>query len=78
MLEQGIFPTQGSNLRLLHLLHWQADSLPLSHILPYIYIFLIEVTISFTKLNTKFNLLKDHFESIPSVAQAASLSGFKT
>ena len=27
-LVQGIFPTQGSNL---HLLHWQADSLPLSH-----------------------------------------------
>ena len=27
---QGIFPTQGSNLRLLHLLHWQANSLPLS------------------------------------------------
>ena len=26
---QGIFPTQGSNL---HLLHWQADSLPLSHL----------------------------------------------
>ena len=25
---QGIFPTQGSNL---HLLHWQATSLPLSH-----------------------------------------------
>ena len=24
----GIFPTQGSNLQLLH---WQADSLPLSH-----------------------------------------------
>ena len=23
-----VFPTQGSNL---HLLHWQADSLPLSH-----------------------------------------------
>ena len=30
-LFQGIFPTQGSNLCLLHLLHWQADSLPLSH-----------------------------------------------
>ena len=29
-LLQGIFPTQGSNLRLLHLLHWQAGSLPLS------------------------------------------------
>ena len=25
-------PTQGSNLRLLHLLHWQADSLPLGHL----------------------------------------------
>ena len=24
-----IFPTQGSNLRLLHLLYWQADSVPL-------------------------------------------------
>ena len=28
-LLQGIFPTQGSNLHLLSLLHWQADSLPL-------------------------------------------------
>ena len=27
-LLQGIFPTQGSNLHLLGLLHWQADSLP--------------------------------------------------
>ena len=29
ILLQGIFLTQGSNL---HLLHWQADSLPLSHL----------------------------------------------
>ena len=29
-LLQGIFPTQGSNLILLHLLHWQADSQPLA------------------------------------------------
>ena len=29
-LLQGIFPTQGSNLRLLCLLHLQADSLPLA------------------------------------------------
>ena len=29
-LLQGIFPTQGSNLRLLCLLHWQAGSLPLA------------------------------------------------
>ena len=28
-LLQGIFLTQGSNLHLLHLLHWQAGSLPL-------------------------------------------------
>ena len=28
-LFQGILLTQGSNSRLLHLLHWQADSLPL-------------------------------------------------
>ena len=27
---QGLFPTQGSNLHLLHLLHWQAGSLPLA------------------------------------------------
>ena len=26
---QGFFPTQGLNLCLLNLLHWQADSLPL-------------------------------------------------
>ena len=29
---QLMFPTQGSNLRFLYLLHWQADSLPLSHL----------------------------------------------
>ena len=31
-LLQGIFPTQGLNPRLLHLLHWQVDSLPLHHL----------------------------------------------
>ena len=31
-LLQGIFLTQGSDLCLLHLLHWQADSLPVSHL----------------------------------------------
>ena len=31
-LLQGIFPTQGSNPSLLHLLHWQADSLQLHHL----------------------------------------------
>ena len=27
-LLQGVFPMQGSNLLFLHLLHWQADFLP--------------------------------------------------
>ena len=31
-LLQGIFLTQASNPRLLHHLHWQVDSLPLSHL----------------------------------------------
>ena len=31
-LLQGIFLTQASNLNLLYLLHWQADSLPVSHL----------------------------------------------
>ena len=31
-LLQGIFLTQGSNLHLLRLLHWQADSLPLRNL----------------------------------------------
>ena len=31
-LLQGMFPTQGSNPHLLHLLCWQAGSLPLSHL----------------------------------------------
>ena len=29
---QGIFLTQGLNLHLLRLLHWQVDPLPLSHL----------------------------------------------
>ena len=31
-LLQGIFPTEGSNASILHLLHWQVDSLPLNHL----------------------------------------------
>ena len=31
-LLQGVCLTQGSNFHLLHLLHWQADSLPLCHL----------------------------------------------
>ena len=31
-LLQGIFLTQGLNVHFLHLLHWQADSLPLSNL----------------------------------------------
>ena len=35
-LLQGILLTQGSNLHLLHLLHWQADSLPPSYLGSYL------------------------------------------
>ena len=40
-LLQGIFPTQGSNPCLLHLLNWQAGSLPLSsaHLLSHVQFF---------------------------------------
>ena len=31
-LLQRVFPTQGSNRHLLHLQHWQLDSLPLQHL----------------------------------------------
>ena len=46
-LLQGIFPTQGSNLCLLH---WQVDSLPLSHL---------------GSLNLLFFLLKSIFSPNP-------------
>ena len=39
-LLQGIFPTQGLNPSLLRLLHWQADSLQLSHLGSLIIIYL--------------------------------------
>ena len=46
-LLQEVFPTQGSKLDLLHLLCWQADSLPLRHqrspwICPYIFLNIIK------------------------------------
>ena len=50
-LLQGIFPTQGSNPRLLHLLHWQADSLPLAP--PGKLIAYKNGLMSFTKLHLK-------------------------
>ena len=42
LLLQGIFLTQGSNPTLLHLLHWQADSLPLSHLGSPLFIYLVK------------------------------------
>ena len=44
-LLQGIFPTQELNQCLLHLLHWQSDSLPLApcgkpHIYTYLYLYI--------------------------------------
>ena len=62
-LPQGIFPTQGLNL---HLLHWQANSLPLNYlrspiyyvslfnIICFMYIFVISVGFSEYKYNDVF------------------------
>ena len=45
-LLQGVFLTQGSNPCLLHLLHWQAGSLPLAPPRkPYIYLYLSNVKV---------------------------------
>ena len=40
VLLQGIFPIQGSNSHLFHLLHWQVGSLPRSHLGSPIYIYM--------------------------------------
>ena len=41
-LLQRIFLTQGLNPRLLHVLHWQVDSLPLSHLgNPFYYYYIV-------------------------------------
>ena len=43
-LLQGIFQTQGLNPGLLYLLHWQVDSLPLSHLgSPLLYLHLLSI-----------------------------------
>ena len=66
-LPRKIFPTQGLNLRLLHLLHWQADSLPLHHlrspwgILGYLkYIVKFNFTCFFILFNIKPKIIKFH------------------
>ena len=46
-LLQRVFPTQGSNLHLLHLLHWQASSLPLAPTLSYKVVIIIIIIIIF-------------------------------
>ena len=53
-LLQGIFPTQGLNLHLLHLLHWQVDSLPLTPSgkpYMYVYVYMHTHTLILTWLN---------------------------
>ena len=53
-LLQGIFPTQGLNLCLLCLLHWQAGSLPLTpHDIDYNYLHKVKKLGSYIKLKIK-------------------------
>ena len=58
-LLQGIFPTQGLNLHLLCLLHWQADSLPLApsgkHITWNSIVKVFQVSILFTHSEAKLH-----------------------
>ena len=57
-LLQGIFQTQGSNPGILHLLQWQADSLPLYHLgcLTFILPYLICILLLFHFMLLYFNL----------------------
>ena len=55
---QGIFPTQGSNLCLLHVLRYQVDSLTLCHLgSPYSHKELL-ILVHFLKTANGFHLLK--------------------
>ena len=47
LLLQGVFPTQGSNLYLLHLVRWQVDSLPLRHLMVLDIFFKVRLPVSF-------------------------------
>ena len=58
---QGIFPTQGWNLRLLH---WQMDSLPLSHLGSPISHLVLNKKCNLTKIVYYFKTIENH--SIPS------------
>ena len=63
-LLQGIFPTHGSNP---HLLHWQADSLPLSH--------QGSPTLEITHTHThKPHFIVEYFENNESVKKEIKLS----
>ena len=68
-LLQGILPTWGLNQRLLHLLHWQVNSLPLHHLGSPVYkwyhmafVFLFLTSLQLAILNLKF--LPDDLHSL--------------
>ena len=69
-LLQVIFLTQGSNLHLLCLLHWQADSLPLSHLGSHFHIYHSEFQCSAEKtvLSLKYRLI-NHILRKPFISQ---------
>ena len=64
-LLQGIFPTQGLNLHLFRLLHWQADPLPLSHLgRPYFNISVLNIHRKDWCWNWNSNTLATHCEEL--------------
>ena len=62
-LLQGIFPTQGSKPGLLHLLHWQADSLPLRYL-------------GTPKKTTEYSYRKSQYQAVLSLQVQLSLHHF--
>ena len=64
LLLQGNFPTQGSNPHLVHLLHWQAGSLPLVPPILFhyevLYFGLFSVDLLFFPFSLSFSLAMPH------------------
>ena len=79
-LPQGIFLTQGSNLCLSHLLHWQGDSLPLRHLgrpIFLIYIYIHTHIYIYTHLYALFELISGYFLRLKSQNYSKNTSSFK-
>ena len=69
-LLQGIFLTQGSNQCLLYLLHWQAGSLPLSHLGSPVFLNFHTITI----INDILHVVKLRHSTFPKIIKVVLVS----